>query len=149
MIFFVLAFPYLVVSMCKCSSVTMLFSLSGSKGKGKAKEAKKEKGYVEEATKVGNRRIGGVKRRIGKKKKKSKSDKAKESQSKRRLVRGIVPKYCVLCVYWSEGNDDVTGRPPLCWGHPRHDRGVEGSECYYCRRVHRAKASFISQCVRV
>jgi hypothetical protein len=81
-----------------------------------------------------------------KKGKKDKKEKGKVKNNvlknpKRKVVRAIVQKYCVLCLYWSESEDPRAPGTVLKWGHPRHDKGVEGSVCYYCRRTHRAKAS--------
>ena len=109
-----------------------------SKGKGKASDAKEAQGAYE-ATVVGGRRIGKQKK---KKKKGTNKNQGKDGGLKRKLVRGVCPKTCVLCCFWSEGDDPSSGVPPLMWGHPRHAKGVEGSECYWCRRLHRAKAFF-------
>ena len=96
----------------------------------------------------------GKKRQDKKKKnKKKKGNKGKKGSSseevnKRKIVRGVKQKYCVLCMNHSrdldplqEWDEDTYGPPPhqpLAWGHPRSEHGVEGSECYYCRRLHRA-----------
>ena len=88
-----------------------------------------------------------------KKKKRKKGKRGRSSSSevdKRKIVRGKKPKYCVLCMCHSsdvdplqDWDEDCYGAPPfqpMAWGHPREGDGVEGSECYYCRRLHRAKA---------
>ena len=68
-----------------------------------------------EADRVGGRRVG-----THAKKKKKKNKKGGKDDGKRKLVRGVMPKNCVMCRMHS---DDVH------WGHPRHAKGVEGSEC--------------------
>ena len=117
-----------------CAFSRFLLDAGKKKGKGKGKQnagmspkTPEAKSDAVEADRVGGRRVG-----THAKKKKKHNKKGGKDDGKRKLVRGIMPKNCVMCRMHS---DDVP------WGHPRHAKGVEGSECYWCRRCHRAKAN--------
>lgn len=88
------------------------------------------------------------------KKQKKKKQKHKDAQVgdgekalKRKIIRGICEKHCVCCLLHSTTDDPINEGEPLKWGRPRLEdsEGVEGSQCFYCRRLHRAKAC--AQCL--
>ena len=64
-----------------------------------------------------------------------------DGQIKRKVVRGMFEKHCVACLSHSLETDPLDENEYLRWGRPWFAEGVEGSICFHCRRLHRAKAS--------
>ena len=133
---------------------TLRQTLRDRKGKGKGKEfvppkrtskfqQKKRKARSKSASPSIDKKGG----RKNKKKKKGKSRKNRDDEPgkvpTRKVVRGIIPKHCVCCLCHSSEDDPLIPADRLKWMRPRFEDqdGVEGSQCFYCRRLHRAKAT--------
>ena len=126
---------------------------NGQKGKGKSKlptarrsphqqKKRKAKSKSESAPRTPRKKKTKNKKKKKGKSKKSDNEHVPGKRPKRKVVRGIVEKYCVCCLCHSTEDDPLLPEDQLKWMRPRFEDqgGVEGSQCFYCRRLHRAKA---------